>query len=185
MGVISINLNSEWFNHDLVLALRSSIIFWIWLQMGSRDKVKLWPSLIITQAESNIYLSESNMYLSESNTYLSESNIYLFVRENKGASFSVSSSLSTSPPSQHRQFSVPLCSIPLVCSSFGYREQSRLQLQLFAYVEPTQNDSISVYEWMGSILLCVSSKLNYKGMVSCSSYFYITYRSFMYITLND
>ena len=171
MGVISINVTSKWFTQVLVLTCRSSIIFWIWLQMGSRDKVKIWPSLIITQAESNIYLSDSNIYLSDSNTYLSdsniylsdsniylsesntylsdshiylsESNIYLLVRENKGASFSVSSSLSTSPPSQHRQFSVPLCSIPLVCSSLGYREQSRLQwLQLFAYVEPTQNDSI-------------------------------------------
>jgi hypothetical protein len=164
MEVISINVTSKWFNQDLVLAFRSSIIFWIWLQMGSRDKVKLWPSLIITQTESNIYL---------------------LVRENKGASFSVSSSLSTSPPS-HRQFSVPLCSIPLVCSSFGYREQSRLQwLQLLAYVEPTQNESIILYEWMGSILLCVSNKLNYKGPVWCSSYFYITHRSFMYITLNE
>ena len=141
MAVISISLTSKWFNHDLVLALRSSIILRILLQMGSRDKVNLWHSLIITQAESNIYFSESN--------------IYLLVRENKGASFSVSSSLSTSPPSQHRQLSVPLCSIPLVCSSFGYREQSRLQwLQLFAYVEPTQNDSITICEWMGSIRIC-------------------------------
>ena len=141
MAVISISLTSKWFDRDLVLALRYSIILWIWLQIGSRNEVKLWPSLIITQAESNIYL---------------------LVRENKGASFSVSSSLSTSPPSQHRQFSVPLCSIPLVCSSFGYREQSRLQwLQLFAYVEPTQKDSITVFEWMGSIRLCVSNKLNY------------------------
>jgi len=141
MAVISINLTSKWFDHDLVLAHRYSIILRIWLQMVSRNKVKLWPSSIITQAESNIYL---------------------LVRENKGASCSVSSSLSASPPSQHRQFSVPLCSIPLVCSSFGYREQSRLQwLQLFAYVEPTQNDNITVYKRMGSIWLCVSNKLNY------------------------